>query len=141
GKQYIRTGTANRGLYQPYDNTGLSVDTLQWDLTPNPTYHDLVDVSGVLTAGGALTPAGAAAGWTLNWSTAAGEPWLYNAAAAHPAAAGGSSPTFISQETPASIAERTALIQRYGLRGGFAWEVSQDSNAGDLIGAFGPLLG
>lgn len=86
-KQYIRTGTANRGLYQPFDNTGMDSNTLQWDVTPTPT-----------------------------------------------------SPTFISHATPTSMAERAALVRALGLRGAFAWEVSQDSNAGDLLGGLAPIL-
>jgi chitinase len=140
GKQYIRAGTANNGLYQPYDNTGMDGNVLQWDLTPFPTYHDLVDVAGVLNADGSLSAGGASSGWSTHWSTAAGEPWLYNPAATHPVAGAETSPTFISHESPTSIAERTALVQQYGLRGAFAWEVSQDSTNGDLLDALAPLL-
>jgi hypothetical protein len=39
----------DHGLYQPFDNTGLTPDTLQWDLTPTPTYHDLVDIAKIVT--------------------------------------------------------------------------------------------
>lgn len=139
-KQYIRTGTAEMGRNQPFDNTGLDANSLQWDVTPNPTYHDLVDVAGVLKPSGALTDMGAAAGWNTRWRRQAGEPWLFNPAAPHAVVGAETSPTFISHETPASMAERAALVKRYRLRGAFAWEVSQDSNAGDLLGGLAAIL-
>ena len=33
-----------------------------------------------------------------------------------------------------AVAERSNLINRMGLRGGFAWEISQDTNAAALSG-------
>ncbi|MCU1676587.1 MAG: hypothetical protein JWM93_1345 [Frankiales bacterium] len=135
-KQYIRTGTANKGLYQPFNNAGLSADTLQWDATPTPTYHDLVDIAGIITADGDLTAAGAAAGWTVNWNHVTREPFLYNPNATH-ALAGGTitAPTFITYEDPKSVADRTRYVRTLGLRGAYAWEISQDSTSGALSGA------
>ncbi len=140
GKQYINTGTANRGLYQSFDNTGLDINSLQWDQTPTPTFHNLVDDAGLIDNVGRRTPA--ATGWqvTTSWST--GEPWLFNPAAVHALATGSTTtPTFISYEDPASVSARAALIRALGLRGAFAWEISQDSNANGLLSRLGPLLG
>jgi chitinase len=139
GKQYINTGTANNGLYQSFDNTGLDINSLQWDQTPTPTYHNLVDDAGLLNPNG--TKASTATGWSVNRSWATAEPWLFNAAATHQLGAGPvTTPTFISYDSPSSIADRTLLVKVLGLRGAFAWEISQDSNAHTLIGALSPLL-
>ena len=46
----------------------------------------------------------------------------------------------IAYSDPKSVAERTTLIKGWGLRGAMAWEISQDSDAHDLIGALAPLL-
>ena len=62
GKQYIGTGTANKGLYQSFDNTGLDINSLQWDQTPTPTYHNLVDDAGLLNPNG--SKASDATGWS-----------------------------------------------------------------------------
>jgi len=48
--------------------------------------------------------------------------------------------TVIAYSSPTSIGERTALIKALGLRGAMVWEISQDSNAGALIGALQPVL-
>ena len=38
---------------------------------------------------------------------------------------------------PAAVRERVALVRALGLRGAFAWEVSNDDNAHDLVNALG----
>jgi chitinase len=43
--------------------------------------------------------------------------------------------TFISYVDPPAVAERIALVHALGLRGAFAWEVSNDDNANDLVNA------
>jgi chitinase len=131
-RQYIRVGSANRGLYQPFDNTGLSENTLQWDETPVPTYHDLIDVAGVVTPGGQGQN-----GFTRYWSFRTGEPWLYDPAATR---FGQTAGVFISYEDPRSVAERTFAIQALGLRGAMFWEISQDSDDHALVNALSPLL-
>src|SRR3954454_5148398 len=52
GQQYLRTGTANHGLYTAFDNTGTDSNVLTVDVTPQPTYHALVDQGGYVDAGG-----------------------------------------------------------------------------------------
>ncbi|HEY7173715.1 MAG TPA: glycosyl hydrolase family 18 protein, partial [Micromonosporaceae bacterium] len=53
GNQYINVSpTSQHGLYGTFDNTGLDPNSLEPDQMPQPTYHSLVDESGVLTAGG-----------------------------------------------------------------------------------------
>ena len=66
-------------------------------------------------------------GFTWYWNGPAGAAWLYN-----PLLDGG---TFISYMDPHSVAERVHLANARHLRGLFAWEVSQDDNAGDLVNA------
>jgi chitinase len=60
----------------------------------------------------------------------------------HPSLVGGAAtvPTVITYSSPASIGERTRLVQSLHLRGAMAWEISQDSDAHALIGALSPLL-
>jgi chitinase len=50
-------------------------------------------------------------------------------------------PTFISYDSPSSVADRAALVKALHLRGAFAWEISQDSDAHSLISSLSPLLG
>ena len=135
-KQYIRVGTTAGGLYQPFDNTGLDSNSLQWDQTPTPTYRDLVDIAGILTADGDLTAAGAAAGWVVRRNHATREPYLYNPHASHALASGTIvAPTFITYEDTKAVAERARLVNKLGLGGTFAWEISQDTNSGALSSA------
>jgi chitinase len=124
GKEYVGVGDANHGLYRAH---GAAPGN------DSPTYHDLVD-TGLADAN--LTPIGPTAvdgsgagvnGFTSYFDAAAGAPWLYN-----PALNGG---TFISYVDPASVAERIGLVRALGLRGAFAWEVSNDDNANDLVNA------
>jgi chitinase len=124
GKEYVGVGPTNNGLYQPH-GTSPANDT--------PTYHDLVD-TGLVDPG--LTPiappaaSGSGAGvngYTRHWNLLAGAPWLYN-----PAANGG---TFISYADPFAVSERVALVRALGLRGAWAWEISNDDNANDLVNA------
>lgn len=130
-KQYARVPAANAGLYQPFDNTGLDPNTLQWDLTPTPTYRDLVDVAKIVTpdaiGNGQQT---GLRGFTRYWNRWAGVPWLYNPATQR----------FITYEDPRSVHERTKAIRRLGLRGAMVWEISQDSDDHALLAELAPLL-
>ena len=113
------------------DNTGLDINSLQWDQTPTPTFHNLVDDAGLLDTNGTRPRP---RGWQLKTSWRTGEPWLFNPTAIHELAAGAATtPTFISYEDPASVGDRALLVRALGLRGAFAWEISQDSNANSLI--------
>ncbi len=131
-RQFIRVPHDGAGLYQAFDNTGLSPDTLEWDKTITPTFHDLVDVAKIVTPSGH-----GQAGYGRYWNAAAGEPWLFNPAADR---FGQSVGVFISYEDPQSIGERVRLVQQRRLRGVFFWEVSQDDDAHDLASALSPLL-
>jgi chitinase len=127
GNQYINSA----GLYRPFDDTGLDANSLQWDQTPQPTYHDLVDVANIVGKNG----------YTHSWDLLAGEPYLTNKAAVHNLASGTITvPTTIVYSDPQSIGERTALIKALGLRGAMAWELSQDSDSHALISALSPVL-
>lgn len=146
--QYLRTTGGDHGLYAPFDSSGLDPNTLAWDATPHPTYHDLVDVAGVVTPDG--TGQG---GFTRYWNGYAGEPWLYSPAAGHDLCAvprggdGGcaapyhdTTTTVITYSDPRSLAERTDLVRREGLRGVMAWEISQDSDDHALLGQLATVL-
>jgi len=124
GKEYVGVGPANHGLYQPHGAAPAN---------DSPTYHDLVD-TGLADAN--LTPIGPTAvsaggagvnGFTRYVDALAGAPWLYN-----PTLNGG---TFISYVDPAAVSARVAVVNALGLRGAFAWEVSNDDNANDLVNA------
>ena len=115
---------ANHGLYQPH---GAAPGN------DSPTYHDLVD-TGLADAN--LTPIGPTAatgngaginGYTRYFNLLAGAPWLYN-----PTVNGG---TFISYVDPPPSRLRIALVQALGLRGAWAWEITNDDNANDLVNA------
>lgn len=138
GNQYLRTGSANHGLYTAFDSTGLDPNSLTADSAVQPTYHELVDQAGY------VNPAGTkgSGGFTAYWDLLAGEPYLYGPAVSHPSLVGGAAtvPTVITYSSPASIGERTRLVQALHLRGAMAWEISQDSDANALIGALSPLL-
>jgi chitinase len=124
GKEYVGVGPTNDALYQSHGPAPAN-DT--------PTYHDLVDTGLVdpnLTpiAPPAATGDGAAInGYTRHWNPLAGAPWLYN-----PTANGG---TFVSFVDPLGVSERVALVRTLGLRGAWAWEISNDDNANDLVNA------
>ena len=137
-KQYIRVPTgSNAGLYQSFDNTGLSPDTLQWDATPTPTYHDLIDVAKILTPSSSIgNNAKGLQGYARYWSEQAGEPWLYNASTPR---FGQNVGVFISYDDPHSVAERAHYVQSRHLRGAMFWEVSQDDNSHDLVNALSQL--
>ena len=124
GKEYVGVPATNGGLYQPH---GLQPGN------DSPTYHDLVD-TGLADAN--LTPIGPTAatgsgaginGFTRYESAAAGAPWLYN-----PVLNGG---TFISYLDPQAVVARIALVDGLDLRGAWAWEISNDSDAHDLVDA------
>lgn len=138
GNQYLRTGTKNNGLYTAFDNTGLDPNSLTADSAPQPTYHELVDQAGYLSSDGKT----GANGYTVRWNVLAGEPYLTSPAAEHPTLLGGSAtvPTVISFTSPASVAERVALITSLKLRGAMAWEVSQDSDSHALMNAIARVL-
>ncbi len=137
GNQYINvSSTSQHGLYGTFDNTGLDPNSLQPDQMPQPTYHDLVDVAGDLTASGK-----GGNGYTAYWDRAAGETYLASPNATHALASGTiTTPTVITTSTPASIGERTVLVKALHLRGAMAWEISQDSDSHALISALGPIL-
>jgi len=126
GKEYVGVGPANHGLFQPHAAAPSN---------DSPTYHDLVD-TGLADAD--LTPIGPTAvarngagvnGFAKHVDLLAGAPWLYN-----PLLDGG---TFISYVDPAGVRARIALVDALGLRGAFAWEISNDDNANDLADALG----
>jgi chitinase len=141
-KQYLRVPAAGNGLYQPFDNTGLDPNTLQWDATPTPTYHDLVDVAKIVAPSSSIGNNGKGLnGYQRFWNEPAGEPWLYDPAGAHQLAGGPvTTGTFISYEDPHSIAERGQLVNSERLRGLYAWEISQDDDANALTDAMVKLL-
>jgi chitinase len=132
GKRYVGVGPTNNGLYQPFAAQG-------WPFNDSPTLHELVDTG--LTDGNlaVIGPTALAApknlgadgqgvnGFTHYWNGAAGAPWLYN-----PLLSGG---TFISYMDPHGVLERAQLARSKHLRGLWAWEISQDDNAGDLVNA------
>jgi chitinase len=115
---YANQYAHSNGLYQPFDNTGLDPNSLQWDLTPQPTYHDLVDVANIVGQNG----------FTAHWNPWAGEPYLLG------------NGRVIVYSDPRSIGERTALIKVLGLRGAMAWEISQDTDSHALISALTPII-
>lgn len=131
GQQYLRTSTANRGLYSAFDNTGTDANVLTVDVAPQPTYHALVDEGGYVDAAGVT----GGAGYTVHWNPLAGEPYLFNPAASHPNLTTGPAtvPTLIAFSSPRSIGERVKLIKALRLRGAMAWEISQDSDSHALI--------
>jgi chitinase len=124
GKEYVGVPSADHGLYQPHGPQPAN---------DAPSYHDLVD-TGLADASLApigpttVSPAGAGInGFTRYFSGRAGAPWLYN-----PALNGG---TFISYVDPQAVALRMAAVRALGLRGAWGWEISNDSNAHDLVNA------
>jgi chitinase len=133
GKEYVGVPGANNGLYQPHAAAPSN---------DSPTYHDLVD-TGLADAN--LTPIGPPAvsrsssigndgkglnGFTRYFNGTAKAPWLYN-----PTLNGG---TFISYVDPHAVADRARLVRQDKLRGLWAWEISNDDNAGDLTAAMAP---
>jgi chitinase len=132
GKRYVGVGPTNDGLYQPFAPQG-------YPFNDSPTFHELVD-TGLTDANlSVIGPTALAApknsgvdgagvnGFTHYWNGAAGAPWLYD-----PSLDGG---TFISYMDPHGILERAQLVRSQHLRGLWAWEISQDDNAGDLVTA------
>ena len=138
GNQYLNVGPKNHGLYSSFDSTGLDPNSLTADSAPQPTYHELVDGSGYVNATGTT----GANGYSVYWDAFAGEPYLYSPAADHPSLTTGdaTTSTVITFSSPASIAERTALVKVLNLRGAMAWEISQDSDSHALISALSPIL-
>jgi chitinase len=134
-RQYVRVRAVNGGLYQPFDNRGLTAaDVLDWRKSVAPSYHQLVDLAGI--AGPGSRPD--VRGFASHWDPEAGEPWLY----ARPARQlGRRSGVFISYDNPRSLAERVGLIRSLHLRGAMIWEIGQDDSAHDLVRVFRPLLG
>ncbi|TML62885.1 MAG: glycoside hydrolase family 18 protein, partial [Actinobacteria bacterium] len=132
GKRYVGVPGTSNGLYQSFVPQG-------WPYNDSPTFHELVDTGltdGNLTVIGptALAPPKnlgaddkAINGFAWYWNGPAGAPWLYN-----PTLDGG---TFISYMDPHGVVERAQLVNARHLRGLWAWEVSQDDNANDLVAA------
>ena len=137
GNQYLNTGTKNHGLYTSFDNTGLDPNSLTADSAPQPTYHELVDLAGDVSANGKT---GAQRLHGLLGLRPAGEPYLSSPAATHTTLTTGPAtvPTVITFDEPAVDRERTVLIKALHLRGAMAWEISQDSDSHALIGALVP---
>ena len=133
-RQYLRVRPANNGLYQPFDNRGLTAaDVGDWTKAVAPSYRQLVDVAGI--AGPGADPG--LRGFRRHWDPGAREPWLY----ARPARKlGRRSGVFISYDNPRSLAERVGLIRSLQLRGVMIWEIGQDDSAHDLVRVFRPLL-
>jgi chitinase len=130
GKEYVGVPGLNNGLFQPHEGAPSN---------DSPTYHDLVD-TGLADAN--LTVIGPTAvsrsgntgndgtglnGFTRYYDGAAKAPWLYN-----PTLNGG---TFISYVDPHAVADRARLVRQHKLRGLWAWEISNDDDAGDLTAA------
>ncbi len=136
--QYLRVPNVNHGLYQPYDNSGMDQPDSDWSTLSSLTYHDLVDVAGIVDPHpvDGIAPRGLA-GYTRLWNAGAGEPYLWNSAAQRFGQMVGS---FISYDDPQSIAERAQFIKAQGLRGGMFWELSNDDNAHDLLNALSSHL-
>jgi chitinase len=138
GKRYVGVGSAGNGLYQPFAPQG-------WPFNDSPTFHELVDTGltdGNLTVIGPTAVAAprnigndgkAVNGFTRYWNGPAGAPWLYN-----PLLDGG---TFISYVDPKAVAQRAQLVNERHLRGLWAWDVSQDDNANDLVDAMSSVGG
>ena len=132
GKRYVGVPSANNGLYQ-------SFVPQSWPYNDSPTFHELVDTGltdGNLTVIGPTALAApknlgsddkAINGFAWYWNGPAGAPWLYN-----PTLDGG---TFISYMDPHGVLERVQLANAKHLRGLWAWEVSQDDDANDLVAA------
>jgi chitinase len=132
GKRYVGVPATGNGLYQLFSPQG-------WPFNDSPTYHELVDTGltdGNLNVIGPTAVARSANlgndekgtnDFTRYWNGPAGAPWLYN-----PLLDGG---TFVSYMDPHGIVERAQLVAARHLRGLFAWEVSQDDDAGDLVNA------
>jgi chitinase len=132
GKRYIGVPGANNGLYQPFAPQG-------WPYNDSPTFHELVDTgltdgnlnvigpTAVLPPKNAGNDDKAVNGFAWYWNGPAGAPWLYN-----PTLDGG---TFISYMDPHGVVERAQLANSRHLRGLWAWEISQDDNANDLVNA------
>jgi len=124
GKEYVGVQATDNGLFQAHGPAPGN---------DSPTYRDLVDTgladANLVPIGPTAVTAGGvgANGFTRYFDTAAGAPWLYN-----PSLNGG---TFISYVDPAAVSARIALAHALGLRGAFAWEVSNDDAAGDLVDA------
>jgi chitinase len=124
GKEYVAVPAANHGLFQTHGAPPSN---------DSPSYHDLVD-TGLADAN--LTVVGPTAvsrdghginGFTRYYDPLARAPWLY-----HPTLNGG---TFLSYVDPAAVRDRALLVRAANLRGLWAWEISNDDNAGDLVAA------
>jgi chitinase len=136
GRRYERVPDTGHGLYQSFDNSALNGTS--WDLSDAPTYRELVDVGRILEPGSGTQPPRGRDGYQRHWSDAARAPWLYKPPAADSTDGLG---TFISYDDPTSMALRVDLIRTLGLRGAMIWEISMDSDAGELVGALSRLLG
>jgi chitinase len=132
GKQYVGVGAASGSPYMPFAPQG-------WPYNDSPTFHELVDTG---LTDGTFAVIGAAAlalptssgndgqginGFSRYYDGPAAAPWLYN-----PLLAGG---TFISYVDPRGIRDRVRLVDDKRLRGLWAWEISGDDDAHDLLNA------
>jgi chitinase len=113
GKRYVGVGPTNNGLYQPFSPQGWPFNEIGPTALAAPT--------------NAGNDGKAINGFARYWNGAAGAPWLYN-----PSLDGG---TFVSYMDPHAVVERAQLAAASHLRGLWAWEISQDDNAGDLTAA------
>jgi chitinase len=130
GKRYVGVPAANDGLFQPHAAAPSN---------DSPTYHELVDTgltdanlqvvgpTAVTRTSGHGNDGEGTNGFTRRFDGAAGAPWLFA-----PALDGG---TFISYVDPHAVAERVRLVRQQRLRGLWAWEISNDDDAGDLLAA------
>ena len=132
-RQYVRVGKLDYGFRRPFDNRGLAGDAASWARRTTPTYHDLVDVAGIVTD--SPRDPRARKGFTRRWSSEASVPWLYRPRGGQPF--GGVS-RFITYDDPTSVARKSRYVRRQGLRGVVAWELSQDSDARTLARALSP---
>jgi chitinase len=130
GNRYVGVPAANDGLYQPLAAAPSN---------DSPTYHELVDTgltdanlqvigpTAVTRSSGLGNDGSGTNGFTRHNDGPAGAPWLFN-----PSLDGG---TFVSYVDPHAVAERVRLVQQKKLRGLWAWEISNDDDAGDLTAA------
>ena len=104
-------GAAKDGLYQPCAGlaSGSADETFDFSYLTDNGYLAR-DRDGRYTVAGL--------GFTRYWNAPARVPYLYN----------GRSGGFITFDDEASIREKLALVERYGLKGAMYWEIGADRN-------------